>query len=104
MLVNLVSPKTTDTSALETDLSRLLKDLELKLTSSFRELVTQAMESFRSRIETELESFRKAIEDLNKRVNLLEGKISVTHIDCDLVGEDASRSQRETAVKQAMPR
>ena len=43
-----VSPNITDTSALETDLSRLLKDLELKLTSSFRELITQAMESFRS--------------------------------------------------------
>ena len=61
------------------DLSRLLKDLEHKLCSSFKELIDQALLAFRSRIDAELQSFRKSIESLSKRVIQLEEKAIQVH-------------------------
>ena len=89
----------THSSSLNTDLNRLLKDLELQLSTTFRELIDQAIQSMRSCIEEEVNSFRKQIEALNERVTQLEEKVftySLQHSPEDREQHDTDSPKSKT--------
>ena len=100
-------PDTVHGSSLNTDLNKLLRDLELQLSTSFKELVDQAIQSMRSCIEEEVKSFRRQLEALNERVTQLEEKVRTygpqhTHEDREHPEIDSPKSKMEQSSPQVV--